>query len=227
MSGRDDYGRGRPDLSAETSGPPDDGDVVDMSGHGDGDVVEIGNRRSWVFRRPFPLIFLSSAGLLVGLVAGFAAGDAHGRSAGAPARPSGATTPTPPMSGGGLGQTGNECSMQAGRTLQLGVQVMNLSARGIVLQEVKAILPIGGLKQTAQAWGPCGELPPLSELPDDAMPAGGSTWFTVTFQVLVKCPYPLPVQFTVDYALDGRPASTTLPGFPDLGHVPYANCPSA
>lgn len=216
MGGRDDDGWGRPDLSAEISGPPDDGDVV-----------EIDNRRSWMFRRPFPLVFLAAVSLLIGLAVGFAAGDAHGRGAAAPAPSPGASRATPALSGGALGQTGNECSVQDGRTLQLGVQVMNQSARGIVLHEVKAVLPVGGLKQTAQAWGPCGELPPLSELPDEAMPPGASTWFTVTFRVLVKCPAPLPVQFTVGYDLDGRPASTRLPGFPDLGHVPYRGCPSS
>ena len=48
----------------------------------------------------------------------------------------------------------------------------------------------------------------LVVIPDNAIPAGGSAWFTVTFKVLVKCPGPLPVQFTLGYdQLAGRPPS--------------------
>jgi hypothetical protein len=49
---------------------------------------------------------------------------------------------------------------------------------------------------------------------------------TVTFQVLVKCPGPLPVQFTVGYDVGGQHAVATLPGFPDLSQVPYKGCPA-
>ena len=62
-------------------------------------------------------------------------------------------------------------------------------------------------------------------IPDNAIPAGGSAWFTVTFKVLVKCPGPLPVQFTLGYDQLGREATIRLPGFEDLGDVPYASCP--
>jgi hypothetical protein len=53
---------------------------------------------------------------------------------------------------------------------------------------------------------------------------GASTWITVTFQVLVSCPQPLPVQFTLDYDQQGRAAAIRLPGFPDLAQVPYIGC---
>jgi hypothetical protein len=172
------------------------------------------------------VIVLASVSLAIGLIVGYTAGDKHGRSSAvSPAQSPAATTITPLVSGAGVGQTGNECSAQEGRLLQLGVQVMNMSARGVVLHGVTAVLPMGGLRQTAQAWGPCGELPPTNALPDVAMPAGASTWFTVTFEVLVKCPNALPVQFTVRYNLDGRPATAKLPGFVDLGHVRYGHCP--
>lgn len=64
------------------------------------------------------------------------------------------------------------------------------------------------LKAISQAWGPYGELAVASDTPDYALPAGASTWFTVTFKVLVKCPEALPVQFTLDTtSMVGRPPS--------------------
>jgi hypothetical protein len=200
-----------------------------MSGPSDDDdVVAIGRDHTWLRRPPAMVVVLAAVSLLIGLAVGYAAGDKHGRGgAAAPAQSPAATTTTPLTAGMGVGQTGNECSAQVGRSLQLGVQVMNMSARGVVLHGVTAILPMGGLRQTGQAWGPCGELPPTNALPDVAMPAGASTWFTVTFDVLVKCPGPYPVQFTVQYELDGRPATVKLPGFVDLGHIPYGTCPAS
>ena len=124
-----------------------------------------------------------------------------------------------------LTQADHQCSAQIGHALQLGVQVTNPSATVVTLRRVKVILPLGGLQEISQAWGPCGELPAGSEVPDNAVPAGGSAWFTVTFKVLVKCPGPLPVQFMLDYDQLGREATSHLPGFDDLGHVPYASCP--
>ena len=53
---------------------------------------------------------------------------------------------------------------------------------------------------------------------------GASAWFTVTFQVLVGCPQPLPVHFTLDYDQSGRSAAMPLPSFPDLGQVSYGKC---
>lgn len=37
-------------------------------------------------------------------------------------------------------------------------------------------------------------------------------------------PEPVSVQFTVDYESRGQPAAASLPGFPDLGQVPYSGC---
>ena len=60
---------------------------------------------------------------------------------------------------------------------------------------------------------------------DDVVPPGGTAWFSVTFQVLVSCPGPLPVQFSVSYQGNTQPGSARLPGFPDLGNVSYTGCP--
>jgi hypothetical protein len=218
VNGRDDTERPGPGFSPGSSGSPT----------GD-DVVELGSRRLPVRRRPPPIaVILAVAGLLVGLVAGFAAGDRHARNSAAPLpRSSAASSPaTPPAADAfTLTQADHQCSAQIGHALQLGVQVTNPSATAVMLRRVKVVLPLGGLQEISQAWGPCGELPTGGEVPDTAVPAGGSAWFTVTFKVLVECPGPLPVQFTLDYDQLGRQATIHLPGFADLGHVPYASCP--
>jgi hypothetical protein len=174
---------------------------------------------------------LGAIGLLVGLAVGYAAGDRH---AGKPASPSptaAASPPAPVFAAGGfpLSQSGPECSAQVGDELQLGLEVMNLSGTAITLRRVGVVLPLGGLRETAQAWGSCGELPAAGEAPGLTLPPtlrpGASAWFTVTFQVLVRCPQPLPVQFTLVFDENGKPAGAMpLPSFPDLGQVPYGGC---
>jgi len=217
VNGRDDTERPGPGFSTGSS----------ESSAGD-DVVELGSRHLPVLRRPPIAVMLAVAGLLVGLVAGYAAGDRHARTTAAPLpRSRTASSPaTPPAAGAfTLTQADHQCSAQIGPALQLGVQVTNPSATSVMLRRVTVVLPLGGLQEISQAWGPCGELPTGSEVPDNAVPAGGSAWFTVTFKVLVKCPGPLPVQFALDYDQLGREATIHLPGFDDLGHVPYASCP--
>ena len=169
---------------------------------------------------------VAAAGLLAGLVAGYAAGARHAGNSAAPRGRAASSPATPPAADAfTLTQVGHQCSAQIGHVLQLGVQVTNSSATSVMLRRVIVVLPLGGLREISQAWGTCGELPAGSEIPDNAVPAGGSAWFTVTFKVLVKCPGPLPVQFTVDYDQLGREATIRLPGFDDLGQVPYASCP--
>jgi len=181
------------------------------------------------WRPPRAAVVLGAAGLVVGLAAGYTVGTRHaGRSPGPPARSRAAASPAgSSVAAGGfpLSQSGPQCSAQAGRTLQLGLQVTNVSAAAVTLRRVEVVLPLRGLMVTAQAWGPCGELPAASETPGNVLPAGASTWFTVTFRVLVRCPQPLPVLFTLDYEQQGRAAAVRLPGFPDLSQVPYAGCP--
>jgi hypothetical protein len=219
VTDRDDSERPGPDFPPWSSG----------SSAGD-DVVEIGSRQPSILRsRPPPIaVILAAAALLVGLAVGYAAGNQHGRKSAAPlSRSSAAASPPSAASAVTLSQSGRQCSVQIGHALQLGVQVTNQSAAGVTLRRVTAVLPMGGLKATSQAWAPCGELPAPSGTPDNALPAGASTWFTVTFAVLVKCPGAFPVQFTLDYDQLGRRATIHLPGFVDLGQVPYASCPTS
>jgi hypothetical protein len=197
---------------------------------GGDDVLEMGSRRGPVLRRrPSAALVLAAAALLAGLVAGYAAGVRHAGKPLSPPRPAASQT-TPSFSAGGfpLSQTGPGCSAQIGHELQLGLQVTNLSVSAITLRRVEAVLPMGGLKATSQAWGPCGELPTPGEAPGHVLLAlgpGASAWFTVTFQVLVRCPQPLPVHFTLDYDQGGQSSAILLPSFPDLGQVSYGKCP--
>jgi len=209
----------------------------DGSGAGD-DVLELGGRRRRVPRwwPPSAAFVPAVVALVAGLAVGYAVGTRHpGEHAAAPL-PSRATAsaapaaPAAPFSAGGfpLSQSGPQCSVQIGRELQVGLEITNLSSAAVRLRRVEVVLPLGGLKVTTQAWGPCGQLAATDEASGRILPPvlgrGASSWFTVTFQVLVRCPQPLPVQFTLDYDQQGRPTAIRLPGFPDLGQVPYSGC---
>jgi hypothetical protein len=206
-----------------------------------GDVVEQGGRRlpsvhwrppNW--RSPRGAAALLAVGLAVGLVAGLAVGYTAGnreasRSAGPPRPAASSASPGSSLAGqalvaGGpaLTQAIGTCAAQNGRDLQLGVQVTNQSTANLTLSLVHPVLPLGGLTWISQQWAPCGTLPTGQD--PAVLTPGASTWFSVTFQVLVRCPGPLPVQFMVSYMVNGQQVSTSLPGFPDLGQVPYTGC---
>ena len=197
---------------------------------GGDDVLEMGSRRGPVLwrRPPAAALVLAAAALLAGLAAGYAAGVRHPGKPLSPPRPAASQTTTSFSAGGfPLSQTGPGCSAQIGHELQLGLQVTNLSVTAITLHRVEAVLPMGGLKATSQAWGTCGELSAPGAAPGHALLTlgpGASAWFTVTFQVLVRCPQPLSVHFTLDYDQGGRPAAILLPSFSDLGQVSYGTC---
>ena len=195
----------------------------DRSGAGD-DVLELGGRRRRVPRwwPPSAALVPGILVLLAGLAAGYAVGVRHAGEHAAPPLPSRAAAPqapAAPFSAGGfpLSQSGPECSVQTGRELQVGLQITNLSRAAVRLRRVEVVLPLGGLKVTAQAWGPCGELLAAGEaarsVPPPTLGRGASSWFSVTFKVLGRCPHPLPVQFTLDYDQQGR-RGDPAPGLP-------------
>jgi hypothetical protein len=146
----------------------------------------------------------------------------------------------------GLAQTGGACSVQRGQELQVGVEVINPTGTAIILGQVKPILPLGGLRPVSQQWAPCGAISSSGQAADGGaiihitgstgeleagsaagatvLPPYGTAWLSVTFRVLVACPRPLPVQFSVSYQQNGRTDTAKLPGFPDLGQVTYTGC---
>jgi hypothetical protein len=232
MTGQDDREPTRRDLPPRPGGPADGDDILE---HGRERPRWVSAIR-WPAALPRPAavrwpprpaaVLLLVAGLLAGLAAGYTAGDRHaGRSAAPLAR--GAPSEEARLAAGGLAlsQPGPACSAQVGHDLQVGLEVTNVSGTGLTLRRAAAVLPLGGLKEVGQAWGTCGELPQADAGSAASLPAGASIWFTVTLKVLVRCPGPLPVQFSLDYIQRGKPASVHLPGFDDLGQVPYSGCP--
>lgn len=101
---------------------------------------------------------------------------------------------------------------------------MNQSASAVTLGRIRPLLPLGGLRATASSWGTCGAVPEAGAFPP-SLGSGATDWLTVTFDVLVRCPAPLPVQFEVTYLQSGRVAAARFDGFSDLGQVPYSGCP--
>jgi hypothetical protein len=197
------------------------------------DVVEQGGRRffpslnwpSMKWRPPRGAAILLAVGLIIGLAAGYATGYRQApRNATALPTPSPGPASTVFADGLALTQDTGTCSVQSGRELQLGVQVTNQSAGPIGLGTFRTVLPLSGLKVVSQKWAPCGAIGAV-QVPDTLGP-GESTWLSVTVQVLVACPAPIPVQFVVGYTYAGEAATVDLPGFPDLGQVPYTGCPS-
>jgi hypothetical protein len=197
----------------------------EAGGSAAGDILEQGGRRLPIlqWRPQWPTFVAVAAALVIGIALGYGAGKWHSADmAGSLRSNASASSAGPPAAAvPALDQSG-ECSAQVGRALQLGVQVINQSAAAVTLRRVTAVLPLGGLKPISQTWGPCGELPGAASA--NSLPAGASTWITVTFRVLISCPRPVPVQFTVDYDWHGQPAIARLPGFPDLGQVNYTGC---
>jgi hypothetical protein len=216
------------------------------------DVVEQGGRRffpslnwpsmNWRPRRGGAILL--AVGLIIGLAAGYATGYRQAPR-NATALPTASASPAPlvpapaplqtvgkgaaitgtVLTGGlALTQDTGTCSVQSGRELQLGVQVTNRSAEPIGLGRIRTVLPLSGLKVVSQQWAPCGAIGAV-QVPDTVGP-GDSTWLSVTVQVLVACPAPIPVQFAVGYTYAGQAATVNLPGFPDLGQVPYTGCRS-
>ena len=177
--------------------------------------------------------------LAVGLVVGYTAGDWHGRHGRALPEPTLAASPSASPSAAAvpaaslafiyppLMQDTGACSVQSGSHLALGVQFTNQATVPLTLTSARAVLPLGGLTPGTWHWTPCGGLPETFVQADQILQPGGSTWLTMTFTVKagVGCPAPLPVQFAVVYQVQGRSATESLPGFPDLGQVPYTGCP--
>jgi hypothetical protein len=194
-------------------------------GAGDSEVIEWGGHRArwpWSGARP-PAISIALTALVAGLLLGFIGGHREVTANGRPARAA-TSAATVFATGGPLIDTGNRCAVQLDHGLQLGVEVMNQSDRAVALRQIEPVLPLGGLKAVASRWGTCGALPEPGPGQATALGPGATGWLTVTFDVMVSCPQPLPVQFKISYVQAGRLVTAEFAGFPDLGQVQYNNC---
>ncbi len=185
----------------------------------------------WPWRRwPGPTLGVGAAALVVGLLLGYAGGhlQATGQAKARPAPSPSRTVTTPALTGVlALTVTGDRCAVQLGRTLQLGIEIVNQSGRALALQRVAPVVPLSGLRAVAARWGPCGSLPQPVPEPSLSLAPGGTRWLTVTFRVLARCPEPFPVLFKVSFVQSGRTMTTEFDSFPDLGQVRYGNCPTS
>ena len=194
------------------------------------DVIGMGERPpQWPGKGTRPAAAaVAAAFLLAGLSVGYLGGHLQARTESRPTAPASATPAAAPQAAAtALTGTGNLCAVQRGKTLQLGIEIANQSGSVVTLRRFVPVVPLGLMRLVASAWGTCGALPgPAGAEATPSLNAGATGWLTVTFEVLIRCPRPLPVQFKVSCVQSGRVATTELPGFSDLGQVQYTGCPA-
>jgi hypothetical protein len=196
---------------------------------GDADVIEFGGRPPWW---PWgsargPGIGIALAALVAGLLLGFIGGHLQASPGGRPTAAPTAPATVPPVGDTAISATGSRCAAQLGRSLQLGIEIMNRSDRTVALRQIKPVLPLGGLQEIASQWEPCGSLPGPGLARGASLAPGATGWLAVTIDVMVGCPQPLPVFFKVSFVQASRLATADLDSFPDLGQVRYNNCNTA
>jgi hypothetical protein len=164
-------------------------------------------------------------GLVVGSIAGYFIGHSGGPSDSRPptagrAQPAGAAL----GSASAVTPTGERCSAQHGRMLELGVQVLDTADTPVVLHRVTAYMPSRGLRAAGGGWDTCGAIGPVPPPPTLKVLPGATAWATVRVRVLVGCPMPYPVELRLRYSQRGARHTTTIREFPDLSHVGYTGC---
>lgn len=123
--------------------------------------------------------------------------------------------------------TGTCASMDAGtgHVLVLGFQLVNHGPRTVTLTSARAMFPLGGLRLAEIRVGQC-ETRPGHGITGQRIAPQATLWLTLDLAVQVRCPAALPVEVQVDYSVDGTPSTQVLLPYPDLGQVPYHDCPS-
>lgn len=193
-------------------------------------VIEIDPESPPTATRPDPprrRVLAVAAALLLSAVAGFVIGDRYTTTPAAQA----SAPPTPtvfvpdPAFTNSMIPSGNVCAIQIGpHRLQLGGEFTNVSQTPAEILSVEPVVDGGGLLVRTQQWGACAQLSPPAQAGAVIIPAGGSAWYSIMADVEVGCPAATPVQFRVSYRVGGRPESTLLQIFPDLGDVPFTGC---
>ncbi len=171
-----------------------------------------------------PAIGIALAALAAGLLLGFIGGHLQASTGGKSSRAARALTTVLPVGDTAISATGSQCAVQLDHTLQLGIEIMNQSDLTVALRQIRPVLPLGGLDAVASQWGTCGSLAEPRFEQATSLAPGATGWLTVTFDVMVSCPQPLPVGFRVSYMQAGRLVTAELDSFPDLGQVRYNNC---
>ncbi|MDH2426920.1 hypothetical protein [Sphaerisporangium sp. TRM90804] len=193
-------------------------------GQGNADVIASGPDEP---SRPPRTITVGLALVLVVAAAmtGYLVGSRHRGATATPGTPS--SSAAAPVLSEPLDGTGERCSVELKDRLQLGIEIVNQSTATVTLRRAQAVLPLRGLRARGATWGGCGQLSPVATGDDHSLPGGATTWLTITFDVLVPCPKPIPVLFAVQYTQASRSGTAELPGFADLGNVPYTGgrCP--
>lgn|GEM_PF-1496907 len=201
--------------AGESQDAASDADVIEMGGHPP--------RWPWRGARG-PAISTVLAALALGLLLGFAGGHLQASISDRATPAATASSTVLPVGDTAISATGSRCAVQRGHTLQLGIEIMNQSDRPLALRQVEPVLPLGGLHAIASQRGTCGSLPDVGPEQATSLAPGATGWLTVTFDVMVSCPQPLPVEFKVSYLQAGRLTTAELDSFPDLGQVRYNNC---
>jgi hypothetical protein len=167
---------------------------------------------------------LAIVALLVGAAAGGATGYLIGRSGSSTRAPAAPAANTGVGSLSAVAPTGERCSAQHGRMLELGVQVVDTADTPVVLHRVDAFMPLRGLRAVGAGFDTCGAIGPVSPPPTVTVSPGASAWATVRLRVLVGCPLPYPVELRLRYSQAGTDRATMIDEFPDLSHVAYTGC---
>ena len=209
---------------AGATADPDGGDII--PGRSPRPPVRWSLRPSW-------LVGLLAAVLVAGIGIGYLVGG-HGKTRTVAAPPSSGAASEPLPAGSALAEvpklnaTGNTCvGMLAsnGRPLMVGIEIVNGGPQPVVLRNVQGVFPLGGLRQVDSQAGQCDNNSTESVAGRRIEPTA-TAWISLTLDVLVRCPGPLPVRFRVAYTADGGQGLQQLGGFPDLSEVPYPGCPT-
>jgi hypothetical protein len=212
-------------------------EVIDISDPpSDDDAIEPAAQRGEWWRIPRNIYLIAAALVIVAVIAAYQLNGHSKKGASAPvaSSPSSAGTSAsmtftaaPPVVGAGapVVGTGAQCATQVGpQQLQLGFEIANKSALPVTLMSLTSAFPLGGLRETAQTQGTCGQLDRPTPVAGFQLAAGATTWLSVTYSVEVDCPKPSPVSYTLVVAQSGHDVTINPGGFADLGGVTYSGC---